>query len=57
MAVLQVAMTPEQQLAAKQAQAGQRATAYAGMTQYKIQEQQAQAQRDAGKNVEITKVK
>ena len=56
-AVSAVAKTPDQLMAAKQAEAQQRASVYAGMTQYQINEQLAQAQRDAGKRVEITRVR
>ena len=50
-----VAMTPEQQLAAKQYQAAQRAADYAGKTQYQINEELAQAQRDSGKKADVRK--
>lgn len=50
-------MTPDQQLVAKQAQSAERAKVYTGMTQSQIQDQLAQAQRDAGKNVDIRKSK
>ena len=50
-----VAMTPEQQLAGKQDQAQQRAAVYAGKTQYQINEELAQAQRDSGKKADVRK--
>jgi hypothetical protein len=49
------AKTPEQQMAAKDAQAALRATANAGMTRTELQDRQAQAQRDAGKSVDVRK--
>jgi hypothetical protein len=49
------AMTPNQQMAAKDAQAMQRATANAGMTHIQLEDRQVQAQRDAGKSVDIRK--
>jgi hypothetical protein len=51
----EVAMTPDQQLAFKQAQADMRAQQNAGLTIQQQQERQAQAQRDVGKKVEIPK--
>jgi len=50
-----VAMTPEQQLAAKQYQADRRAADYAGKTQYQINEELAQAARDSGKKADVRK--
>jgi hypothetical protein len=48
-------MTPEQQMAFKQAQADMRAQQNAGLTIQQQQERQAQAQRAAGKKVDIPK--
>ena len=57
MAVSTVSRTPDEMVNRKQAEAGQTADLYAGsgLSRYEINAQLAQAQRDAGKRVDIPK--